>query len=161
MVLLKRQFYAPWDTPIYVLTDALAHQWGGHYHVSQQSTRFEMKQARLWISSSISCHPGYSPMLLWWDNVIISLQSKHPVKTQSERCALGMAGTSRHDREMAIQSKRQLSACSDPLERLRLQCLSRGSSGIKGLGRWGLTSPHHVFRGSRLLFDWSTVVVSL
>ncbi|CAL8278881.1 unnamed protein product [Merluccius merluccius] len=46
-----------------------------------------------------------------------------------------MAGTSRHDREMAIKAKRQLSACSDPVERLRLQCLARGSSGIKGLGR--------------------------
>ncbi|KAF7651725.1 hypothetical protein LDENG_00106460 [Lucifuga dentata] len=46
-----------------------------------------------------------------------------------------MAGTSRHDREMAMNAKRQLSACSDPVERLRLQCLARGSSGIKGLGR--------------------------
>lgn len=46
-----------------------------------------------------------------------------------------MAGTSRHDREMAVNAKRQLSECSDPVERLRLQCLTRGSSGIKGLGR--------------------------
>uniref|UniRef100_A0A3Q4GDC0 Calcyphosine-like b n=2 Tax=Pseudocrenilabrinae TaxID=318546 RepID=A0A3Q4GDC0_NEOBR len=46
-----------------------------------------------------------------------------------------MAGTSRHDREMAMNAKRQLSECSDPIERLRLQCLTRGSSGIKGLGR--------------------------
>ncbi|KAL7376604.1 hypothetical protein ABVT39_011731 [Epinephelus coioides] len=46
-----------------------------------------------------------------------------------------MAGTSRHDREMAMNAKRQLSECSDPVERLRLQCLARGSSGIKGLGR--------------------------
>uniref|UniRef100_A0A8D3A7D0 EF-hand domain-containing protein n=1 Tax=Scophthalmus maximus TaxID=52904 RepID=A0A8D3A7D0_SCOMX len=46
-----------------------------------------------------------------------------------------MAGTSRHDREMVMNAKRQLSACSDPVERLRLQCLTRGSSGIKGLGR--------------------------
>uniref|UniRef100_A0A3B4VGR8 Calcyphosine-like b n=2 Tax=Seriola dumerili TaxID=41447 RepID=A0A3B4VGR8_SERDU len=46
-----------------------------------------------------------------------------------------MAGTSRHDREMAINAKRQLSECSDPVEKLRLQCLARGSSGIKGLGR--------------------------
>ncbi|KAM6985745.1 calcyphosine-like b isoform 2-T2 [Aplochiton taeniatus] len=46
-----------------------------------------------------------------------------------------MAGTARHDREMAMSAKRQLSVCSDPVERLRLQCLSRGSSGIKGLGR--------------------------
>ncbi|KAL2100113.1 hypothetical protein ACEWY4_004507 [Coilia grayii] len=46
-----------------------------------------------------------------------------------------MAGTARHDREMAINAKRQLSATSDPVERLRLQCLARGSSGIKGLSR--------------------------
>nr|XP_057912955.1 calcyphosine-like b [Doryrhamphus excisus]XP_057912956.1 calcyphosine-like b [Doryrhamphus excisus] len=46
-----------------------------------------------------------------------------------------MAGTSRHDREMALNAKRCLSACSDPVERLRLQCLARGSAGIKGLGR--------------------------
>ncbi|XP_078127099.1 calcyphosine-like b isoform X2 [Sander vitreus] len=46
-----------------------------------------------------------------------------------------MAGTSRKDREMAMNAKRQLGQCSDPVERLRLQCLARGSSGIKGLGR--------------------------
>ncbi|KAK7131151.1 hypothetical protein R3I94_016325 [Phoxinus phoxinus] len=46
-----------------------------------------------------------------------------------------MAGTSRHDREMAINAKKQLTDCSDPIERLRLQCLARGSAGIKGLGR--------------------------
>ncbi|XP_013877959.1 calcyphosine-like b [Austrofundulus limnaeus] len=46
-----------------------------------------------------------------------------------------MAGTSRHDRDMALKAKQQLSTCSDPLEKLRLQCLTRGSSGIKGLGR--------------------------
>ncbi|XP_075885948.1 calcyphosine-like b isoform X1 [Nelusetta ayraudi] len=46
-----------------------------------------------------------------------------------------MAGTSRHDREMEINAKRRLTACSDPVERLRLQCLARGSSGIKGLSR--------------------------
>lgn len=46
-----------------------------------------------------------------------------------------MAGTARHDREMAIQSKKKLSTTTDPIERLRLQCLARGSAGIKGLGR--------------------------
>uniref|UniRef100_A0A8C7GPN6 Calcyphosine-like b n=2 Tax=Oncorhynchus kisutch TaxID=8019 RepID=A0A8C7GPN6_ONCKI len=46
-----------------------------------------------------------------------------------------MAGTSRHDREMAVNAKKQLSVCTDPVESLRLQCLARGSSGIKGLGR--------------------------
>ncbi|NXD73510.1 CAPSL protein, partial [Eolophus roseicapillus] len=46
-----------------------------------------------------------------------------------------MPGTARHDREMAIQAKRNLSKTTDPVERLRLQCLARGSAGIKGLGR--------------------------
>ncbi|NXO75572.1 CAPSL protein, partial [Sitta europaea] len=46
-----------------------------------------------------------------------------------------MSGTARHDREMAIKAKRNLSKTTDPLERLRLQCLAKGSAGIKGLGR--------------------------
>nr|XP_025126396.1 calcyphosin-like protein isoform X1 [Bubalus bubalis] len=46
-----------------------------------------------------------------------------------------MAGTARHDREMAIQAKKKLTVATDPIERLRLQCLARGSAGIKGLGR--------------------------
>ncbi|XP_007250104.1 calcyphosine-like b isoform X2 [Astyanax mexicanus] len=46
-----------------------------------------------------------------------------------------MAGTSRHDRQMAIDAKKRLSEATDPVERLRLQCLARGSAGIKGLGR--------------------------
>ncbi|XP_056402559.1 calcyphosin-like protein isoform X1 [Hyla sarda] len=46
-----------------------------------------------------------------------------------------MAGTARKDREMAMDAKKKLGTCTDPLERLRLQCLSRGSAGIKGLGR--------------------------
>ncbi|NXT66994.1 CAPSL protein, partial [Chaetops frenatus] len=46
-----------------------------------------------------------------------------------------MPGTASHDQEMAIQAKKSLSKTTDPLERLRLQCLARGSAGIKGLGR--------------------------
>uniref|UniRef100_V9L9N0 Calcyphosin-like protein n=1 Tax=Callorhinchus milii TaxID=7868 RepID=V9L9N0_CALMI len=46
-----------------------------------------------------------------------------------------MAGTARHDREMAISAKKQLAESTDPIEKLRLQCLLRGSAGIKGLGR--------------------------
>ncbi|CAM9198687.1 calcyphosin-like protein [Lampetra fluviatilis] len=44
-------------------------------------------------------------------------------------------GTARHDRDMAVQAKLKLGHCVDPIEKLRLQCLSRGSAGIKGLGR--------------------------
>ncbi|NXN03753.1 CAPSL protein, partial [Sylvia borin] len=46
-----------------------------------------------------------------------------------------MSGTARHDREMVNNAKRSLSKTTDPLERLRLQCLARGSAGIKGLGK--------------------------
>ncbi|NWH81707.1 CAPSL protein, partial [Piaya cayana] len=46
-----------------------------------------------------------------------------------------MPGTARHDREMAFQAKKKLSKTTNPIERLRLQCLARGSAGIKGLGR--------------------------
>ncbi|NXV08336.1 CAPSL protein, partial [Cettia cetti] len=46
-----------------------------------------------------------------------------------------MSGTARHEREMAINAKRSLSKTTDPLEKLRLQCLAKGSAGIKGLAR--------------------------
>uniref|UniRef100_A0A8C4X1F7 Calcyphosine-like b n=1 Tax=Eptatretus burgeri TaxID=7764 RepID=A0A8C4X1F7_EPTBU len=46
-----------------------------------------------------------------------------------------MPGTARHDREMVNDARRRLATCSEPLERLRLLCLARGSAGIKGLGR--------------------------
>jgi len=38
-----------------------------------------------------------------------------------------MAGTARHDREMAERASRQLDKATDPVEKLRLQCLQRGS----------------------------------
>ncbi|RLV98219.1 hypothetical protein DV515_00011015 [Chloebia gouldiae] len=44
-------------------------------------------------------------------------------------------GTARHDQEMSIKAIRSLPKITDPLERLRLQCLARGSAGIKGFGR--------------------------
>lgn len=46
-----------------------------------------------------------------------------------------MAGTARHDYEMTMKAKKQLHTVKNPIEKLRLQCLARGSSGIKGLGR--------------------------
>lgn len=46
-----------------------------------------------------------------------------------------MAATSRQNRELKQKAQAQLQTAKDPLERLRLQCLSRGASGIKGLGR--------------------------
>ncbi|NXQ52033.1 CAPSL protein, partial [Anthoscopus minutus] len=46
-----------------------------------------------------------------------------------------MSGTPRHDKEMAMKAKRSLSKPNDVFERLRLQCLAKGSAGIKGLGK--------------------------
>ncbi|CAN8219839.1 unnamed protein product [Coccothraustes coccothraustes] len=42
--------------------------------------------------------------------------------------------TARHDLEMVINAKRSLPTITNPLERLRLRCLVKGSAGIKGLG---------------------------
>ncbi|XP_041476093.1 calcyphosin-like protein isoform X2 [Lytechinus variegatus] len=47
-----------------------------------------------------------------------------------------MAATARHDREMQQKAKKNLSKKDiDPIEKLRCQCLLRGSKGILGLGR--------------------------
>ena len=46
-----------------------------------------------------------------------------------------MAATIRGNRELQAKSKQQLKNAKDPIEKLRLQCLSRGANGIKGLGR--------------------------
>lgn len=46
-----------------------------------------------------------------------------------------MAATTRGEREMMAKASQKLKGSTDPLERLRLQCLSRGASGIKGLAR--------------------------
>lgn len=46
-----------------------------------------------------------------------------------------MAATQRQNRELQQKAKKQLQTCQDPVEKLRLQCLSRGANGIKGLGR--------------------------
>lgn len=46
-----------------------------------------------------------------------------------------MAGTARGDAYMQQNVKQKMKDATDPLEKLRLQCLARGSSGIKGLGR--------------------------
>uniref|UniRef100_A0A8I3MVM6 UDP glycosyltransferase 3 family, polypeptide A2 n=3 Tax=Canidae TaxID=9608 RepID=A0A8I3MVM6_CANLF len=75
----------------------------------------------------------------WTSPPLTSLPGKPPSGARSPPLLVcggsGMAGTARHDREMAIQAKKKLTTATDPIERLRLQCLARGSAGIKGLGR--------------------------
>jgi hypothetical protein len=46
-----------------------------------------------------------------------------------------MAATHRHEREMKMKCRKAASSTTSPVELLRLRCLERGSSGIKGLGR--------------------------
>jgi len=46
-----------------------------------------------------------------------------------------MAATGRKNQELMSKSREKLKTCKDPLEMLRLKCLERGASGIKGLGR--------------------------
>ena len=46
-----------------------------------------------------------------------------------------MAATERGERELKIKCKKAAREATDPLEQLRLQCLARGASGIKGIGR--------------------------
>lgn len=46
-----------------------------------------------------------------------------------------MAATSRTNNELQRNAKKALGKATDPVEKLRLACLSRGASGIKGLGR--------------------------
>ena len=73
------------------------------------------------MSKKMSCY-------IYFDSFYIYITAKI-------RNKLIMSGTARHDREMAIKAQKQLNSTSNPIEKLRLQCLSRGSSGIKGLGR--------------------------
>ncbi len=46
-----------------------------------------------------------------------------------------MAATSRMNRDLMQKSQKALKNAKTPIEYLRAQCLSRGASGIKGLGR--------------------------
>lgn len=46
-----------------------------------------------------------------------------------------MAVTGRGEAEMKLKATKALAKTTDPLEKLRLQCLQRGANGIKGLAR--------------------------
>merc|ERR1712178_604293 len=46
-----------------------------------------------------------------------------------------MAATARMSRGMREKAEKNLETCTDPIEKLRNQCLARGASGIKGLAR--------------------------
>ena len=47
-----------------------------------------------------------------------------------------MADTSRQEQELKQKAAAGIDKAKDPIERLRLKCLARGASGIKGLGRY-------------------------
>ena len=47
-----------------------------------------------------------------------------------------MAATYRHEQEMKKKCARAVHTAQDPLEKLRLKCLMRGASGIKGISRY-------------------------
>ncbi|XP_014668079.1 PREDICTED: calcyphosin-like protein [Priapulus caudatus] len=46
-----------------------------------------------------------------------------------------MAATARHEKDMQEKAKRALMTATDPLDKLRQQCLARGATGISSLGR--------------------------
>ncbi|XP_041356962.1 calcyphosin-like protein isoform X1 [Gigantopelta aegis] len=46
-----------------------------------------------------------------------------------------MACTGRTNKELQMKAKKKLQSTADPVEKLRLACLSRGATGIKGLSR--------------------------
>ena len=48
-----------------------------------------------------------------------------------------MAATARTNAELKRKANSAIKKTTDPAEKLRLACLSRGASGIKGLGRYG------------------------
>merc|ERR1712080_640447 len=56
-------------------------------------------------------------------------------KSNLQKTFQKMAATSRMQREMIEKSNKKLQTVKDPIEKLRLQCLARGASGIKGLSR--------------------------
>lgn len=46
-----------------------------------------------------------------------------------------MAITARGDYQLKLKAKQKIQSSTDPVEKLRLNCLARGGSGILGLGR--------------------------
>ena len=51
-----------------------------------------------------------------------------------------MADTSRLEKDMKQKASQAIAKTTDPIEKLRLKCLARGASGIKGIGRYGTVS---------------------
>ena len=47
-----------------------------------------------------------------------------------------MAATHRQEEDLKRKCKDAAAKTTDPIEKLRLSCLARGASGIKGIGRY-------------------------
>lgn len=69
----------------------------------------------------------FSNIKIWIEKIL------HPLIVLGPRKNMNTA--ERSENEMKKDAKKRLQTVQDPMEKLRLQCLSRGACGIKGLGR--------------------------
>jgi hypothetical protein len=61
-----------------------------------------------------------------------------------------MADTTRHEQELKQKAAHSIAKTTDPIEKLRLKCLARGASGIKGIGRYIHVHVYHTLPRERI-----------
>lgn len=81
----------------------------------------------------------YTPIVIDHTQVLLSNQTIEAREKQvpGANKETRVMATHRQDDEMKRKCNEAAAKTSDPLEKLRLKCLARGASGIKGLGRYG------------------------